>query len=356
VRRLSVAMALGMLTVAGAAFAVSDGNYDPARQHCSGAANNVEAPHRVEDGCHDATVTVSDVGGHEYVGIGTQQTAEGERGLVPGALPFGLFSSVHVVDFWYDLGRGCTRERLDLRAPGRPHRSACPWLDPAAPNFTGPNPAPDPASGLRIYIGLDDNLAGGEHDSSELINNGPSDGGGIHVVLDPRQLRAWLKAFMARNASYVAAHPLPLGDAGLGFCADSICFSIQTERQVAYRGGDPNAPPHGVADYRGTRWDPEPCSGADDGSASTSCDDPAVPGTQDITYWHDQRGTAYVEPGVQIYADPDPQGSPIGPHPIPAIYVGTCGVIVGGGPAGRMPPSPFTDPATGQVIVGTACR
>ena len=62
----------------------------------------------------------------------------------------------------------------------------------------------------------------------------------------------------------------------------------------------------------------------------------------------------YAEPGIQIYEDPDPQGSPIGPsYPIPAFYVGTCGLIVGGGQM-TMPSSPFTNKA-GQFVVPTGC-
>ena len=62
----------------------------------------------------------------------------------------------------------------------------------------------------------------------------------------------------------------------------------------------------------------------------------------------------YAEPGIQIYEDPDPQGSPIGPwYPIPAFYVGTCGLIVGGGQM-AMPESPFTNKG-GQFVVSTGC-
>ncbi|MGZ4144103.1 MAG: hypothetical protein ACXVPP_02970, partial [Actinomycetota bacterium] len=75
---------------------------------------------------------------------------------------------------------------------------------------------------------------------------------------------------------------------------------------------------------------------------------------RDITYWYNQDGTVYVEPGVQIHEDPDPQGSPIGGfYPIPAIYIGTCGVIVGGGDL-QMPASPFTNPS-GQFVFPTGC-
>ena len=65
---------------------------------------------------------------------------------------------------------------------------------------------------------------------------------------------------------------------------------------------------------------------------------------------------------MQIYEDPDAQGSPFGgaPYPIPAIYVGTCGVIIGGGDVKQspMPPSqpgaPYINSA-GQLVISTGC-
>ena len=355
-RTIALLTAATTLVALGSAFGASDGNYDPARQHCSGHADNVESPAYTEEGCHNGTITIRDVSGHEYFGIGIQQTAVDAPGVVPPSLPFGLFSNVHQFDWWYDSGSGCHRSTFDAAAPGAPVQGDCPWFNPAAPNYYGPSPAPDPASGIKIYMGFDDNLAGGEHDSSELINNGPSDGGGIRLELDPSTIGPWLAAFVAANPQYILTHPLPVGDFGLGFCADSLCFSLATQRHVAYQGGstDPNQH-HSVANYASHNWDPQPCSGDDDGSQDPACDNPATPGTEDITYWHNQEGTVYVDPGVQIYADPDPQGSPIGPYPIPAIYVGTCGVIIGGGPRGQMPASPFTNSA-GQLVLETGCN
>ncbi|MGZ4205881.1 MAG: hypothetical protein ACXVES_11430 [Actinomycetota bacterium] len=356
-RAIAVCIALVTAVGFGRAFGASDGTYRSERMHCSGAVDNVETPNRTEPGCHNGTVTISDVGGHEYFGIGTAQTAGNDMGPVPGVLPFGIGANMHAGDFWYDAGSGCTRYTFDVQTPGPPAQGDCPWFTSTAPNYYGPDVAPNPSSGLRIYIGFDDNVAGGEHDSSELINNGPSDGGGIHVVLDPAQTAAWVAAVMAKDPAYVLSHPLPAGDAGLGFCADGICFSLQSQRQVAYQGGSSTAPSRDVANYKGKNWDPSGCSGDDDGSDPTDnkCNDPKDPSThQDITYWYNQDGTVYVEPGVQIYEDPDPQGSPIGDfYPIPAIYIGTCGVIVGGGDL-QMPASPFTN-SSGQFVFPTGC-
>ncbi len=355
-RVLALGTVLICVLAVGSAFGVSDGNYDPARLHCSGYANSYATPARVEDGCHNFTFTVSDAAGHEYFGIGTQQTGEGEPGLIPPELPFGLFAGVHALDVWYDVGDGCTRYTIDLAAPGPPVETACPWFDPAAPNFYGPSPEPDPSSGFKIYFGADDNLAGGEHDSSYLINNGPSDGGAVRLEFDPASIEAWIAALQAQDSQFLLTHPLPVGEAGAGFCADSICLAVQSERQVAYQGGKTDGTHRSLANYAGKEWDPESCSGPHDPEPEgKDCDDPSTPEDEDITYWHNKEGTVYAEPGIQIFADPDPQGSPIGPYPLPALYVGTCGLIIGGGPAAQMPAGPLTNSA-GQIVIETGCE
>ena len=43
-----------------------------------------------------------------------------------------------------------------------------------------------------------------------------------------------------------------------------------------------------------------------------------------------------------------------GNYPLPALYVGTCGVVAGGGAAPAAPASPVTNSA-GQVVVSTGC-
>ena len=83
VTRLTALAGPTISTVAGSAFGVSDGNYTPERQHCSGAANNVESPTRAEEGCHNGTITIRDVAGHEYFGIGSAQTVPWEKPPLP---------------------------------------------------------------------------------------------------------------------------------------------------------------------------------------------------------------------------------------------------------------------------------
>jgi hypothetical protein len=270
-----------------AARAVSDGQYDSSRQHCSGSADDSEDPTRVEPGCQSFTVNLSDGAGNESW-FGFQQTAEGER------------------------------------------------VDPTKPVY-GSTGTYDPTTGMHLYFGADDNLDNGEHDSSPLISNGPSDGGGIQLNADPNSVDPWSAALQGGDVAYLLTHPLPLVDFGMGMCADGICGAVTTQERVAYQGGNPDEPSQPVADYTGKQWDPKSCGGPDDTAADC--------GGHDITYWHNLDGARTTEPGVQVYEDPDPQGSPIGPYPLDAAYVGTCGVVLGGGPL------------TGgnQTIVPTGC-
>ncbi len=284
-----------MLVGSAGAWAVSDGQYSYRRQHCSGAADNSKDPTRVEPGCQSFTVNVSDGAGNEGF-IGLQQTADGQS-----------------PDF----------------------------LNPVS----GTPTTFDPTSGVHAYVGADDNLDTGEHDSSPAISNGPSDGGAIAFNVDPASVDPWVAAVQAGDVAYLLTHPLPLVDGGFGACADGACLAVTTVERVAYQGGDKHKPAQPVADYTGKRWDPPTCGGPSDGKADC--------GPGGIAKWHKGDGARTTEPGVQVFEDPDPQGSPIGPYPLPAAYAGTCGVIVGGG-AAQAPASPVTNSA-GQVQVRTAC-
>ena len=296
--------------------AVSDGNYDNATQGCTGGAFNSDTPDSTEPHCYAATGQISD-GTHNYVTVGIPMTADGQS---PSSL-----------ELCVDLGTG-TRQCALLDQNG---------VTPEAP--TAGTPA-NPASGLRFYFGANDNLDNGEHDSSEQVDNGPSDGGAIQLNIDPTTVAQWVAALQSQNTGYLLTHPLPAGDAGLGFCADGICFSAQTQQRTVYQGGD-NNDSRDAYNYDGMQWDPETCAGPTD--SKTDC------GGHSMSWWDKQQGTVYAEPGIQIYEDPDPQGSPIGPYPLPAFYVGTCGVVIGGGEM-QMPASPYTSPA-GQFVVTTGC-
>ncbi|MGI8663336.1 MAG: hypothetical protein ACR2LQ_09030 [Acidimicrobiales bacterium] len=287
-------MAVAVASIGVAAAGISSGNYSFQRQRCSGFADDADQSGTFEPGCRSATISVADGAGNEGVGLGTQQTADGQ---------------------------GVKELTAPVLAPE----------------------ALDPASGLSIYFGADDNLDSGEHDSSSVIHDGPSDGGAGVVAIDPASINAWLSALAAGDTPYLLTHPVPIG-AGIGSCADGICESLQTQRQLASKGGS-SAPATDVANYDGHAWDPETCGGPSDTEADC--------GPGGIAAWHDQYPSRYVEPGVQIYEDPDPQGSPIGPYPLPAIAVTSCGIFIGGGPV-QLPASPLTNSA-GQLAIKTGC-
>jgi hypothetical protein len=311
-------LAAGVLGT-GSAWAVSDGNYDDSKQGCSGAAFNSNAPDRTEPNCRAFVFKIYDGTGHEYLSVGVPETPDG--------------TSANTVIACLDFGTG-TKQCTQF------NRSGAKRL-PAARGTSA-----NPATGLHVYLGANDNLDGGEHDSSYQVDNGPSDGGGVQVNATPAAITTWLNAARSGDKTYVLTHPLPGADAGMGFCADGLCFSAQTQRRVAYQG----TAPHGhrdVTTYDGHKWDPESCSGATNDDGAASC------GGHPLSYWDEQNGTTYVEPGIQVYEDPDPQGSPILTYPIPSLYVGTCGLAVGGGDV-KAPASPFTNSA-GQLRISTGC-
>ncbi|MEY2438288.1 MAG: hypothetical protein QOF97_3124 [Acidimicrobiaceae bacterium] len=288
---LAVAITVGFAGVAVAG--VSDGNYRPERQGCTGHADDSDHPDSTEPGCQSLTGNVRDGNGDEAVRAGFAQTADGQS------------------------------------------------VDPTSPQLD--HGTIDPTTGVFVYFGADDNLDNGEHDSSEQIGDGPSDGGAVVYNVDPASVAKWLAAVQGGDVSYLLTHPLPLVDAGFGSCADGICESVQTQQRVAYQGGGTGQ--RDVADYQGKEWDPASCGGPSDTAADC--------GPGGISTWQNKEGTAYVEPGAQVYEDPNPEGSPIGPYPLTAVYAGTCGVIVGGGQV-TAPASPVTNDA-GQVKVSTGC-
>ena len=286
---LAALVCSALCLVAAPALAVSDPGYDPARQGCTGAADSAGHPDRVEDGCHNSQLTLEDGTGHRLLEASTDQTPDGTSVGPPtaGAHPEGF----------------------------------------------------DPAGGLHAYFGADDNLDDGEHDSSDFSQNGPSDGGGVHADLSPDAVAEWQAAVQAGDTEYLRTHPLPV-PAGAGGCADGACVDAQTQRGRMFQG--PGSGERDAYDYSGKQWDPYTCGGP--------TDDAAHCGGQDLGAWNGTDGTVWAEPGVQVYEDPDPQGSPIDPlydagatpqpmlYPLPSAYVGTCGVA-----------------AAGRVAAGTGC-
>src|SRR5689334_6930712 len=81
-RRATVGLLLAavlLMTGAGAALAgVSDGNYRPERQGCSGNANDTEREDTAEEGCQNFTLNVRDGNDNESVRAGLPQLRDGE--------------------------------------------------------------------------------------------------------------------------------------------------------------------------------------------------------------------------------------------------------------------------------------
>lgn len=371
------------------ALAVSDGNYSPAKQHCAGSDNNSDRPRYANPSCHNLIFSISDGGGHEYFGFGTYQTPEGVPPPYLDLSPLPLSLNAHAGSFWFDDGsRGCQMFYVDtpLAGSGSPppiDRGPNAGVDaaglsdptkyrvegPIACDFANPPAEPTPRS-LHLYFGADDNLDAGEHDSSDFVNNGPSDGGAIQLNLEPKSLSDWIARAENHDIPGLLTHPAPLADAGGGACADGFCLSAQsTRREEAYDPGTSGARPNGgsVADYSGRQWDPEGCDGPHDGPRY--CSDATHP-NYTVADWDRVNGDPGVDPGFQFYEDPDAQDSPLVfdplmPFPKPAIYVGTCGIILGGGAKGslyRLPPSahPPAGPAyvndAGQLVIPTDCH
>jgi len=333
-KRIAIAL-VGIAVVAASqtVFAVSDGHYDYSRNHCTGADNNSDNPTYANPECHSLWVSISDSSGHEYFGIGPRQTPDHVR--------------PHVVDVWIDLGTGVQKRysfdsngtHTFVKVPGTPAK---------------------PLTGLRLYFGADDQLdpgGFGEHDSSDKVNKGPSDGGGIEVNISATSAKTWLASLS--SLSTFLSSPVPVASAGLGACADGLCISFTTARRVAFQGGD-TTKHRDVFNYEGVEWDPYDCAGPSDSVAD--CQTASHPGW-DLGDWYNQVGTTYIEPGFQIYEDPDPEGSPgvldlVGiprkdPYPLPAVYVGTCGVVIGGGPNGQIHSS--NSNSAGQLVLLNAC-
>jgi hypothetical protein len=170
----------------------------------------------------------------------------------------------------------------------------------------------------------------------------------------PLQVVTWLAELIAVTRTHslapIAENPFPLLDAGGGACADGICLSVQTRQRSMYQGGGGAGKSRDVYDYQGKTWSPVDCSSGDPRSEK-AC---RTEGHHTMTWYRQHEAkNVYAEPGVQFFEDPDPQASAILPmYPLPAIYVGSCGVVIGGGSL-QAPKSPFTNTA-GQLVIDPA--
>lgn len=393
---------IGGVMSAGVAAAVSGGGYAPSEQDCSpwAEANNFQG---AEPGCHNLKINLEDGAGNRFVQFGILQEPQGVN---PHAGDFDINTNADGTG----LGAsGGFDTNFDPFAPG-----SCGLFDIAilpleellflsgqqsnppcsiTPSGQTPNPVVAPltistgvpdgsaaalAQQAKLYFGSDDNLDTGEHDGvhrdctgipnctpepdtkSSRSVNGPSDGGAITINWHPAEVATWLATLAANPADPTPflTNPVPIADAGFGACADNICLGAYSRQTTLYTGctrdnGFKNKDcknaddQRNVYDYSKKQWDPEACS-----SGSVADEQQCGPGGMDS--WRQAEAKRVVsEPGVVVYGDPDPQSSPIGPYPLPAAYVGTCGVTLGGGQA-QAPASPITNSA-GQLSISTGC-
>lgn len=367
----------------GTAVAVSGGGYTPSKQGCrKGADATNRANGHQSKGCHDTQLLVRDSKGHTYVEVGTNTTKQGNnphsgnvmvspggsgnsKGHAKGTavssrfdtnyqpIPPGQCGVFDMLTYPFDVATGspCTFDPTKWRKP-KQAPSVTPKVSIAKKVAVAPK-----ASNVTVYFGADDGLDSGEHDEpdgkhgTKNEQNGPSDGGAIVLRAHPTAVSSWLPLVMAGvekgKPSYVAQNPLPVVDAGTGACADGICTSTQTRKRQVYHGGGGGGNNRDVYNYDGKTWDPYNCSS---GSPKSEQQCRSKNGKNEDSYRRKEARHVNAQPGIQIYEDPDPNGSPIAPsYPLPAGYVGTCGVTVGGGPL-KAPASPVTN-HSGQVSV-----
>jgi hypothetical protein len=377
---------------AGVARAVSGGPYVPSAQGCPANADASASPGAVA-GCHDLQTLVSDGSGHNFLEAGLLQlpvganphggtiamspngaaTPEGRVTTGPGAtlaadtnyqpIPPDQCGAQDIAlyavnELLYVAGQGskpCTLDPAKWNLPSQP-----PTVSPTL--LTGP-----PSDALvalltdgKIYLGADDNLNSGEHDGVDgkygtaKSVNGPSDGGAVSLnwqpLVGPGALGSAVTELAKGRPAPLLHDPFPLANAGGGACADGICFGAYSNERVIYRGGGGGGTARNVYDYSGKVWGPYDCNS---GSVQTeqAC---LSKGGHPMDYYRQQEATnVNVQPGLMLFEDADPQGSPILPtslYPLPAAYIGTCGVVLGGAPGLHLPSSPLTNQA-GQLAV-----
>ncbi|MCU1450490.1 MAG: hypothetical protein JWP02_2660 [Acidimicrobiales bacterium] len=368
---------------AGVAAAVSGGGYDPAQQDCSPMADNHDFQ-GTEPGCHNFKLNVEDSQGNRYAQAGIAQEAQndnphaGDVSVTPNGTaggpsaggsfdtryqPFppgdcGLFDlAIFPIELLFNTLGGNPQGPCKLDPPAQP--SGPPTVTPSVQAGTPDGSVANVAQGGRVYLGADDNLDSGEHDGvnggygTHNSANGPSDGGAIIVDWHPAQIAEWLATLTAAPGAPgpFLSNPVPLVSAGFGACADGVCLGIYSAKTTVYQGGTSGE--RDVYNYSGKNWDPAACSsGSDSDEQQCHGPNPGDPQTMD-QYRKAEKQNVVAQPGVQVYEDPDAEGSPIGPYPLPAAYAGTCGVAVGGGDM-DLSGTPVSNSA-GQAVVSTGC-
>ncbi len=264
---------------------------------------------------------------------------------------------------------------LEWRAPSAAP-TLTPWVSTGAPNT---NALALIMTGGQVYLAGDDNGDSGEHDGTDgqystgNTYNASSDGGAFILAWQPvsgaQTMASWTSLFTeaaseqsAAPLAPIAENPVPLANFGGGACADQICAGAYTSQRTLYSGGGGDGSQRDIYNYQEPNgsskdWAPYNCNSGSVSSEQACTTQPGSNGTtaNDCTqgggpndptcgmnsYRQQEASNVTSEPGVMVYADPDPEASPVAPlDPLPAAYVGTCGVVLGGGaPAAGQSPS-----------------
>lgn len=344
--------------------AVSGGGYNAQQQGCSPSADRNDQPQSTEPGCHNATLQLNQGGGGyasswHVLSVNSDQLPNGE--------------SPHSGSVQVDPGQGTAYSLTFETGTGTlvlvsPLGLAVDLLTWAGSGFSGPPPIPQqivgspgtPGAGLsqssaaqhsitdglgqeQVYLGADDNLDNGEHDSVNPTDNhkkdaqvadGPSDGGAAQLNTHPQGSLTEPTTWQDNVDPTDPHNPVRALDAGTGACADGLCAGADTSHRKDYQGGCTSCPDQSVYnDQYTTDWRSPDCNGQSTQNQN-DCGANWQNGQEsgNIYQPYSERGAYYTDPGVFVYQDPDPQASPEFPitptYPMCELYAGTMGVWV----------------------------
>jgi hypothetical protein len=348
-RRLLATVAI-LIATATAGFAMSDGNYDPDDLGCTPEGNAYDPagsdpdpthdPDAGEDHCQAARVGVGTDANPKFVRVGLDHEEPGPDGFAGGHNPHHGTAYVgspgeEILQVHY--GTGITQPipiNILFFGPGEDGELADDHDQPEleVQQFNPDNAEQidqNPPKEFHAFFAADDNLESGEHDGVPETNcepdgnggevcydnvdlaNGPSDGGAIRLDVAPNWDDPASNISTDPNGILVGIY------AGSGACVDGICFNAGTSERQIYDGGQEGrvyADDATADDYKDTD---DYCSYDNEGNC--------------VREVHDQQQDFYTRPGVNVYADPDPQDSSLGPFDGSTnTHVGTGGVKVFG--------------------------
>lgn len=345
IRRMLLVAAI-LLVSATAGYAMSDGNYDAEDMGCTQEGNAYDPvnsdpdpthdPNANPDRCQALRIGAGTDANPNFVRIGLDHEEPGPGGFAGGHNPHHGTAFVgspgqEILQVHY--GTGITQPiPFDLLffGPGedgelsddhdRPELEVQ-QLNPENLEYLSLEMFKE----LHIFFGADDNLESGEHDGIPETNcepdgstcynntdlaNGPSDGGEIRVDAAPNTDDPLANFDFAYFDNILRTLYV-----GLGACVDGICFNAGTGERQVYDGGQDGRVYLDDAtadDYKDTD---DYCSYDNEGNC--------------VREVHDQQQDFYSRPGVNVYADPDPQDSSLGPFDGSTnTHVGTGGVKI----------------------------